>query len=84
MPIGDVEERFDSSRCLAYMTVLHNRDRWELSNVSIQGEKIAVYERYPLAGTHDHIDSGMILFDRAAFEGKWSSYAFDLQETTEC
>ena len=78
MPIRDVEERLDSSRCLAYMTVLHNKDRWELSHVSIQGEKIAAYERYPLAGTHDHIDYGMVLFDRAAFAGK--TEAFDLYE----
>lgn len=78
VPIGDVEESFDSSRFLAYMTVLHNRDRWELSNVSIEDERITAYEKNPLAGTHEYIDYGMILFDRAAFVDK--ADVFDLYE----
>ena len=78
VPIGDVEVRFDSSRFLAYMTVLHNRDRWELSNVSIEDEKITAYEKNPVAGTHEYIDYGMILFDRAAFVDNVD--VFDLSE----
>ncbi len=78
VPIGDVEVRFDSSRFLASMTVLHNRDRWELSNVSIEDEKITAYEKNPVAGTHEYIDYGMILFDRAAFVDK--ADVFDLYE----
>ena len=78
VPIGDVEGRFDSSRFLAYMTVLHNRDRWELSNVSTEDERITAYEKNPLAGTHEYIDYGMSLFDRAAFVD--NSDVFDLYE----
>ncbi len=81
VPIDDVERLFDTSPWLAYMTVLHNRDRWEPSNVTIKGTEIAAYAKKPLPGTHEYIDYGMILFDRAAFDGKTD--VFDLYEIIE-
>jgi len=78
VPIEAVEEPFLASSLTACMTVLRNRDRWETSNVAVAGGLVAAYEKGATPGTYDHIDYGMILFRRAAFERFASGEVFDL------
>ena len=51
------------------MTVLHNVDDVETSNVSIDPEKnmVTVYAKYPVVGSHEWIDYGLLRFSRSAF-----------------
>ena len=47
------------------MTVLHNRDRWEPSNVSVAASSSSSYAKGAPAGTHEYIDYGYLLLGRA-------------------
>lgn len=80
VPIEAVEERFLSSSLMACMTVLRNGDRWETSNVAIEGGLVAAYEKGAPPGKYDYIDYGMILFRRAAFERFPSGEVLDLAD----
>ncbi|HLF43269.1 MAG TPA: sugar phosphate nucleotidyltransferase [Acidimicrobiia bacterium] len=80
VPIEAVEERFLSSSLTACMTVLRNRDRWETSNVAIEGDLVAAYEKGAAPGTYDYIDYGMILFRRVGFERFATGEVFDLAD----
>jgi NDP-sugar pyrophosphorylase family protein len=48
--------------CRGAMTVLHNRDQWEISNTSIAGGRVVAYTKGEPAGTHEYIDYGYLLF----------------------
>jgi NDP-sugar pyrophosphorylase family protein len=61
------------------MTVLHNRDRWAPSNVSVEGDLVVRYEKGAPAGELDWIDYGLLLLRRRAFH-ETASGAFDLSE----
>ena len=80
VPMSRIEQDFLDDKVLAGMTVLENCDRWETSNVSIDGERVAVYEKDAQAGSHRFIDYGMLLFRPAAFASARSE-SFDLSES---
>jgi NDP-sugar pyrophosphorylase family protein len=61
----------------AVMTVLHNNDRWEPSNVSVDGPLVASYGKGAPKGTHDHLDYGYLLLPNEAFAGRPEDH-FDL------
>lgn len=80
VPMSSIEQEFLDDEVLAGMTVLENCDCWETSNVSIDGDRVTVYEKGALAGTHRFIDYGMLLFRPAAFSSVRSE-SFDLSES---
>ncbi len=42
------------------LTVLHNRDRWQPSNVRSTDGLVVSYTKAPPPGTHEHIDYGYL------------------------
>jgi NDP-sugar pyrophosphorylase family protein len=60
------------------MTVLHNRDRWQPSNVVARDGHVAAYTKDPRPPGAEHIDYGMLLFDARAFSPHAQAVAFDL------
>jgi NDP-sugar pyrophosphorylase family protein len=54
------ERRAEEAGWDAVLTVLHNRDRWQPSNVRVDGELVVSYTKAPTPGTHEHIDYGYL------------------------
>jgi NDP-sugar pyrophosphorylase family protein len=48
------------------MTVLHNRDRWQVSNVSVDERIVVAYDKHALPGQHDYIDYGYMHLQASA------------------
>jgi len=71
------EERFLDAAAPGLMTVLHNRDRWEPSNVRVEHGLVVRYGDLS-PGTCEHIDYGMVALRRDAFRGAPADTAFDL------
>ena len=72
------ESTFAASECQVLMTVLHNRNQWQPSNVALDGDCVAAYSKeHPPSGA-EHIDYGMLLFDRSAWNDFSADGAFDL------
>lgn len=67
----------------AVMTVLENRDRWEPSNVDVQGDHVVAYTKGSPAGTHRFIDYGLLCFRARAFEHSDSDASADLRSVIE-
>jgi NDP-sugar pyrophosphorylase family protein len=83
VPVSDVQRSFLRSGLKACMTVLENEDRWETSNVALQGHCVAVYDPDPTPGKYRYIDYGMLLFRREAFDGFDHEEAFGLSEVIQ-
>jgi NDP-sugar pyrophosphorylase family protein len=77
-PMPEIEAWFLGSEHRGLMTVLHNRDQWEPSNVRVEGEVVAEYEKGRPPGTFEHIDYGLLILGRDAFVGFPAGSAFDL------
>jgi NDP-sugar pyrophosphorylase family protein len=54
-----VQEVFDASAMPALMTVLHNRGRWGVSNVSYADGKVSRYDKYVEVASMEWIDFGL-------------------------
>jgi NDP-sugar pyrophosphorylase family protein len=78
VPLRQVEEWTEARGLPAAMTVLHNRDRWETSNVSIDRDRVVAYEKGGEPGTHEHLDYGMLWLPARAFSEEELPDAFDL------
>jgi NDP-sugar pyrophosphorylase family protein len=51
------------------MTVYHNRDRWDSSNVHFERGRILAYDKNLRTPAMRHIDYGLGVFRAAAFDG---------------
>ncbi|MGH2692808.1 MAG: nucleotidyl transferase, partial [Actinomycetota bacterium] len=80
VPMKEVEESYRASGLRALMTVLHNRDRWDRSNVAVAAGMVVEYRKGSALGTFEHIDYGMSILPIAAFEAFPPDRAFDLEE----
>ncbi len=79
VPLTEVQGRGDELGLDGMMTVLHNDDRWETSNVSVDHHRVVEYHKGAGPGTHHYIDYGMLWFRRAAFEASSDGLrSFDL------
>lgn len=78
VPLGRVEAQLGSRDVLGVMTTLENRDRWEPSNVNVEGDRVTAYEKGAPPGTYRWIDYGMLLLRRVAFSGFVPGSTFDL------
>ena len=79
-PMAEIEQRFDASGATGLMTVLHNEDRWEPSNVDVADDLVTAYAKGAPPGTHRYIDYGLLLFRREAFAGIGAGATADLSE----
>jgi NDP-sugar pyrophosphorylase family protein len=81
--LAAAEACFDQSDCVALMTVLQNRDRWEPSNVVVGDERVLAYGQSPPPIGAQHIDYGMLAFNRAAWDAQPRERAFGLDAVLE-
>jgi MurNAc alpha-1-phosphate uridylyltransferase len=67
--LAAAERRAAEAGWEAVLTVLRNRDRWQASNVRLDGDLVVSYTKTPPPGTHEHIDYGYLyLSNRAVTE----------------
>jgi len=62
-----VQLSFEQSGKQALMTVFHNRDAWDTSNVEFKDGKILAYEKKQHNARMKHIDYGLGLFKKEVF-----------------
>lgn len=74
-----VAEAFGRTGKLGLMTVFRNDGRWDRSNVVFDDGRILKYDKVLQTGTMRHIDYGLGVFKRAAFEPWPPGAAFDLE-----
>lgn len=72
------EAEFTRSGHLGLMTVLHNRDRLATSNTAVDGELVVAYNKDPVPDGAEHIDYGMLVLTREAFDLVPASVPLDL------
>jgi NDP-sugar pyrophosphorylase family protein len=75
-----IAEFFERSGKLGLMTVFENRGLYDTSNVVFRDGAIAVYDKKARLPEMHHIDYGLSLFRRAAFDEWPADQPFDLAE----
>lgn len=76
--LNAAEASFAARDILGLMTVLHNEDRLQPSNVRVEDGLVVSYRKDPPPGTHAHIDYGMFIVHRDAFAEFAEGTRFDL------
>ena len=64
-----MQRQFEKSGKLALMTVFRNEDRWDRSNVEFVDGRILVYDKKRTTTGMRHLDYGLGVFSRRAFDG---------------
>ena len=64
----DVEQAFRVAGQPGLMTVYRNEGRWDTSNVEFDGGRIVAYDKKNRTARMQHIDYGLGVFSRAAFQ----------------
>ena len=77
---GAVQRAFEESGKPALMTVYANRDQWDTSNVHFSAGRILDYSKKLRTPEMHHIDYGLGVFHRAAFNGIPETGAHDLAD----
>lgn len=75
--LATAERRAEEAGWEAVLTVLHNRDRWQPSNVRLDGDLVVSYTKSPPPRTHEHIDYGYLYLTNRAVTAP-AGDAFDL------
>lgn len=75
-----VERTFTESGKSALMTVYHNRDQWDASNVHFEEGRILAYNKKRRTPEMHHIDYGLGVFQRAALDAVPKEGAYDLAD----
>ncbi|HWW44933.1 MAG TPA: NTP transferase domain-containing protein [Acidimicrobiia bacterium] len=78
LDVGAAEATFRAQALPALMVVLHNRDRWGVSNALVRGERVVAYGKDPVPPGAEHIDYGMLVLTRALLESPDRPTSFDL------
>ena len=78
IPLAPIAEKFVVSKRLGLMTVLENGDQWDTSNVLYRDGEIVTYDKKLRSPEMRHIDYGLSIFSRAAFDVYGADDAFDL------
>jgi NDP-sugar pyrophosphorylase family protein len=77
-PFDAVQAAFESSGKSALMTVFANWDRWDASNVEYAENRIVAYDKVRRSGRMTHLDYGLGVFHRRAFDLVPDGEPFDL------
>ena len=75
-----VQDAFQAAGKLALMTVFANHERWDTSNVEFHEGRIRAYDKVNRNSRMRHIDYGLGVFDRRAFDAVTEGEAFDLAQ----
>jgi NDP-sugar pyrophosphorylase family protein len=78
--LGPIEAEFRRADRLGLMTVLENHDRWETSNVDIEGSLVTEYRKGASVGTLSYLDYGLQAFDAQAIGAFEDGAVFDLAD----
>lgn len=74
---GEMAKAFERSGAQAMMAVFRNRGRWERSNVLVEGDRVALYDKWgrdPAAAKRmEHIDYGLSALKRVVIEARVAS-----------
>jgi histidinol-phosphate phosphatase family protein len=73
-------ERGKAAGARALMSVLGNNDRFDKSNVVMDGGRIKLYDKHNTTPEMDHIDYGACMYERSLFEDRAENEAFDIAE----
>jgi N-acetyl-alpha-D-muramate 1-phosphate uridylyltransferase len=73
-----VQEAYETAGQLALMTVFRNQGRWDTSNVEFHDHRILAYDKVHRTERMRHIDYGLGVFHREAFDIVPADAAFDL------
>ena len=73
-----VERAFEESGKLGMMTVFRNEGQWDTSNVEFSEGRLVAYDKRRRTPRMRHIDYGLGVFRRAAFEGVPDGRPYDL------
>jgi len=75
-----VEASFQESEGSALMTVYHNQDRFDSSNVIYKNSNIEVYSKVNKTPAMQHIDYGLSCFNKSVFDGYTQGQIIDLAD----
>ncbi|HMJ91420.1 MAG TPA: nucleotidyltransferase family protein [Candidatus Acidoferrum sp.] len=83
IPFAPIAEFFEHSGKLGLMTVYRNEGKYDRSNVVFGNGEIQVYDKKNRSPEMRHIDYGLSLFRREAFEPWPGDKAFDLADVMQ-
>ncbi len=72
------QEAFERSGRLALMTVYRNDGRWDRSNVQLEEGRLVAYDKRRQTAAMRHIDYGLGVFRRTAFDAVSEGQPYDL------
>ncbi len=75
-----VQDAFQAAGKHALMTVYANHERWDTSNVEFHQGRIRAYDKVNRNSRMRHIDYGLGIFDRRAFDSVTEGEPFDLAQ----
>jgi NDP-sugar pyrophosphorylase family protein len=64
-----IQDFFMAGHYWGLMTVYHNQNQWDTSNVEIGGDRIVAYDKEKRSPRMEYIDYGLGIFQPEAFEG---------------
>lgn len=76
----DVYHSFERQNCPVLITVYHNEDRWDKSNVIFAGGKVKRYDKKTSSPAMRYIDYGLAVFKRAVVKRMPSGVPYDLSQ----
>ena len=71
-------EKGKAAGARALMTVLRNNNRFDKSNVVMDGGRLVLYDKHNPTPEMDYIDYGVCMYERSLFEGYDEDEAFDI------
>jgi MurNAc alpha-1-phosphate uridylyltransferase len=77
-PYQAIQNAFVESGKQALMTVFKNEGLWDKSNVVFENQKILIYDKNQQIPSMHHIDYGLGVFNKAAFDNIPDNVPFDL------
>lgn len=81
--VEPIWQAYQGSGCVALMTVLHNQDRWDASNVVFDDQLVVRYGKKADSGPRaEWIDFGLSVFSSSAIAACPASDPFDLADLT--
>jgi NDP-sugar pyrophosphorylase family protein len=75
-----VLERFESERKPILMTVYHNKNKWDKSNILYRDGRIIKYNKKNPAGEMEHLDYGLFILKKTVFNDWSEERPFDFSE----
>lgn len=75
-----VQALYETAHKLGLMTVFHNRGLWDTSNVEYQAGQILAYDKVNRTDRMQHIDYGLGIFSKSAFEQVPDNEAYNLSD----